>query len=72
MERKTDDLKPAEDFDEIAEDIISKKDEPKVVPKPRIMTMKKGMPIVFYGCKYKVITVKPNGRVVLQFKGFVK
>ncbi len=41
-------------------------------PQEKRMMMKKGMPIHFYGCRYKVIRVRPNGRVVLQFKGFLK
>jgi len=68
-----DDLEPSKDFDEIAEDIIGeKKGNSQPRNTPQRMMMKKGMPINFYGCKYKVIAVKKNGRVVLQFKGFLK
>jgi len=68
-----DDLEPTEDFETIAEEIITPEAiKPQKIQPPKRMMMRKGMPIEFYGCKYKVIATRKNGRVVLQFKGFTE
>lgn len=40
-------------------------------PKPAFL-MQKGMTISFYGYTYKVIAVRPNGKVTLKLKGRVE
>lgn len=39
---------------------------------PTKIRMKKGMRIHFYGYSYKVIAVRPNGKVTLRFDGHWK
>lgn len=50
-------------------------DEKKLIPverrPPKPVLIQRGMTISFYGCKYKCVSVRPNGTVKLKFKGFI-
>lgn len=45
--------------------------EPTVSPKPRYR-LQKGMRIEVLGCMYKVIAVRPNGKVTLRYEGEIR
>lgn len=50
--------------------IVKPKPQPQRRP-PKPVMIQRGMTISFYGCKYKCVSVKPNGTVKLKFKGFL-